>query len=123
MNLKANGIIPDTAIPLRRTTMSAHEQRRNKRQSLGYHAQIEAIGGDGALDCTIKDVSETGARVAADSPDRLPDEFILRLTKDGATRRLCKVVWRTEREAGVSFVQPPRKRKITEMGVALQPVS
>jgi hypothetical protein len=101
--------------------MSAQEHRRSKRQSLDYHAQINAIGGDGPLDCLIKDVSETGARVATDSPDQLPDEFILRLTKDGATRRLCKVVWRTEREAGVSFVKPPRKRKITEMGVAAQP--
>ena len=103
--------------------MSAQEQRRNKRQSLGYQAQIEAVGGGGPLACIIKDVSETGARVATCTPDQLPDEFILRLTKDGATRRLCKVVWRTEREAGVSFVQPPRKRKITEMGVALQPIS
>jgi hypothetical protein len=103
--------------------MSVQEHRRSKRQSLGYHAQIEAIGGAGPLDCLIKDVSETGARVATHSPNQLPDEFILRLTKDGATRRLCKVVWRTEREAGVRFVRPPRKRKITEMGVALQPVT
>ena len=102
--------------------MSVREQRRNKRQPLGYHAQIDAVGGDGTLDCIIEDVSETGARVATSAPDQLPDEFILRLTKDGARRRLCRVVWRTEREAGVSFMQPPRKRKITEMGVALQPI-
>ena len=43
--------------------MSSNEQRRSKRQSLDYHVQIEAIGGDGPLDCIIKDVSETGARI------------------------------------------------------------
>jgi PilZ domain len=102
--------------------MSAQEQRRNKRQPLGYRAQIDAIGGSGPLECIVKDVSETGARVATDSPDQLPEEFILRLTKDGATRRLCKVVWRSKWEAGVSFVQPPRGRKITEMGVAVEPI-
>jgi hypothetical protein len=103
--------------------MSVQEQRRNKRQQLGYHAQIDAIGGNGPLDCIVKDVSETGARVATDSPELLPDEFVLWLTKDGATRRLCKVVWRSEWEAGVSFVRPPRGRKITEMGVAVEPIS
>src|SRR3954467_11897767 len=103
--------------------MSVQEHRRNKRQSLDYHAEIDAIGGGGPLHCVIKDVSETGARVATDSPDQLPDEFILRLTKDGATRRLCKRVWRTEREPGLSFLRPPRKHKIPEMGVAAQPVS
>jgi PilZ domain-containing protein len=103
-------------------TKIGNEQRRSRRQALSYHAQIEAMGGEGPLDCTIRDVSETGARVATLQPDQLPDEFILRLAKDGLPRRLCKVVWRTETEAGVSFVKPPRQVKITEMGVAVQPI-
>ena len=79
------------------------------------------VGGDGKLSCVINDVSETGARIATESPDQLPDEFILRLTVEGMPRRLCKVVWRSETHAGVSFVPPPRRRKITEMGVAVEP--
>jgi methyl-accepting chemotaxis protein len=101
--------------------MSEKEQRRSKRQALHYRAQIEAVGDEAALDCTIRDVSETGARVATKAPDQVPEQFILRLTKDGATRRLCKVVWRSDREVGVSFVRPPRQVKITEMGVAVDP--
>jgi hypothetical protein len=102
--------------------MSADNKRRNKRQALHYHVQIGAVGGDGTLDCLIKDVSETGARVATNAPDQLPEEFILRLTKDGRARRLCRVMWRTETEAGVRFVKPPREMKITEMGLAVQPL-
>ncbi len=101
--------------------MTQSDQRKAKRQALRYSARIDAVGGDGQMSCIIKDVSQTGARVATDSPDQLPDEFILRLTSTGLPRRLCKVVWRSETEAGVSFVRPPVRQKITEMGVAVQP--
>jgi hypothetical protein len=101
--------------------MSRQDQRKNKRRALGYQARINAIGGDGQISCIIKDVSETGARVATHSPDQLPDAFVLCLTADGLPRRHCRVVWRSETEAGVNFVRPPVDREVTEMGVAVQP--
>ena len=101
--------------------MNHSDQRKAKRKSLHYVARIDAIGGDGQLSCIIMDVSETGARVATDSPDQLPDAFILCLTNAGGLRRHCRVIWRSEHEAGVRFVKPPSRRIITEMGVAPEP--
>ena len=101
--------------------MSHQDKRKTKRRALGYQARINAIGGDGQISCIIKDVSESGARVATSSPDQLPDAFVLCLTADGLPRRHCRVVWRSETEAGVSFVRPPADREVTEMGVAVQP--
>ncbi len=103
--------------------MSEKDLRRSARRPLFYQAEIGTVGGEGHIRCIIKDVSETGARVTTHSPDQLPDEFILCLTSGGALRRLCKVVWRSETEAGVRFVRPPRRQTITEMGVAVQPVT
>ena len=101
--------------------MSRQDQRKNRRRALGYRARINAIGGDGQIFCIIKDVSESGARVVTSSPDQLPDAFILCLTADGLPRRHCRVVWRSETEAGVSFVQPPVDREVAEMSAAVQP--
>jgi hypothetical protein len=101
--------------------MKERDQRRSTRRPLHYRADIGTIGGEGSVPCVVRDVSDTGARVATHSPDQLPDEFILGLTNAGSLRRLCKVVWRSETEVGVSFVRPPRGKKVTEMGIAVQP--
>jgi hypothetical protein len=101
--------------------MTESDQRKSRRRPIRYYAEIGTVGGEGCLPCLVKDVSETGARVATHSPDQLPDRFILRLTNEGALQRVCKVVWRSETEAGVTFVKPPRRREVTEMGVAASP--
>ena len=119
--MKAVGCIEDRIVPISPIAMSHQDKRKNKRRALGYQARINAIGGDGQISCIIKDVSETGARVATHSTDQLPDAFVLCLTVDGSRRRHCRVVWRSETEAGVSFVQPPAHRTVTEMGVAVEP--
>jgi PilZ domain len=52
----------------------------------------------------VLDVSVTGARLALDKADPLPDRFFLVLSRDGTLRRRCSVVWQTETKAGVQFI-------------------
>lgn len=56
--------------------------------------------GGGAIDCTIRNLSETGAALDVISPIGIPAQFTL--VADG-THRACRVVWRKERRIGVTF--------------------
>lgn len=56
--------------------------------------------------CAISDISDGGARLVLANGDDLPDSFILPLTKAGAARRRCGVIWRTGATVGVAFNGP-----------------
>jgi hypothetical protein len=55
-----------------------------------------------AIDCIVRDLSETGARIKLAAPVQLPPVFILRFN-DGHYHR-CKVRRRTALEFGVEFL-------------------
>jgi hypothetical protein len=54
------------------------------------------------LECSIEDVSNSGARLKATGL-KVPEEFSLRLGENGSVGRKCQVVWRSEDELGVRF--------------------
>jgi PilZ domain len=56
------------------------------------------------IDCTIRNLSTTGAllEVSSPVPVRIPAEFTLVVPGDGL-RLPCAVVWRTEYRMGVHF--------------------
>ena len=56
------------------------------------------------LPCSIWDISEDGARLAAPHPERLPSTFTLLLNSDGSTTKYCRVAWRSNSHVGVQFV-------------------
>jgi hypothetical protein len=56
--------------------------------------------GGGSIDCTVRNISKTGAALDVTSPLGIPTEFTL-LT-DG-TQRPCRVVWRKEKRIGITF--------------------
>jgi hypothetical protein len=56
--------------------------------------------GGGAIDCTVRNISETGAALEVTSPLGIPTEFTL-VTED--SQRPCRVVWRKEKRIGVTF--------------------
>jgi len=56
----------------------------------------------GVIDCTIRNVSDTGAAIEVASPVGVPDSFWLVVTGDH-TRRHCRVAWRTDKRIGVAF--------------------
>jgi hypothetical protein len=53
-----------------------------------------------AIDCTIVDYSPGGACLEVCGPITLPQRFELRW---GATKKKCRVVWKSGRRMGVAF--------------------
>ncbi|THD65388.1 MAG: PilZ domain-containing protein [Bradyrhizobium sp.] len=58
--------------------------------------------GGGAIDCTVRNLSNSGALLEVTSPVGIPDHFSLVFPAEG---RLvpCQVVWRKEKRIGVRF--------------------
>ena len=62
----------------------------------------------GAIDCTVRNLSNIGAALDVVSPVGIPERFTLFLPAEG--RRLpCRVVWRKEKRIGVTFDEMPPK--------------
>ena len=61
-----------------------------------------SVGGGGAIDCTVRNISETGAALEVVTPLYIPDRFKLIIQSDGLNR-LCHIVWRKERRIGIAF--------------------
>ncbi|MDB5608885.1 MAG: PilZ protein [Bradyrhizobium sp.] len=60
------------------------------------------FGGGGAIDCTVRNVSNVGAALDVTSPIGIPERFTLILPGDGRHFH-CRIIWRRERRIGVAF--------------------
>ncbi len=60
--------------------------------------------GGGAIDCTVRNISATGAALDVTSPLGIPAQFTL--VTEG-NHLPCRVVWRKEKRIGVTFDQKP----------------
>lgn len=58
--------------------------------------------------CTVRDLSEAGARLRVDNPAMVPHHFELLIEQDGFEAE-CEIAWRQDREIGVHFTAPPRQ--------------
>jgi len=63
-------------------------------------ASISFAGG--SIDCTVRNISTSGAALDVASPLGIPDEFVLVVPTDHLRQR-CRVVWRKEKRIGVAF--------------------
>ena len=54
----------------------------------------------GGIDCTLRNVSETGAALDVTSPIGIPERFTL---VANGSHHPCRVVWRKEKRIGVTF--------------------
>jgi len=79
----------------------SNEHRVAARHRVLKGAKIEF--GGGAIDCTIRNLSKTGAALDVTSPVGIPAEFML--VAEGV-RRPCRVVWRREKRIGITFDKP-----------------
>jgi hypothetical protein len=61
-----------------------------------------AFSGGGGLDCTVRNISESGARLDIANPLGIPDSFMLVIETDQFMRR-CRAVWSSEQRLGVAF--------------------
>ena len=80
----------------------ASDRRRANRRRVFKGAQISFRGLRAAIDCAIRDISESGARLAVESPVGIPDRFDL--VQHGCEPRFCRVVWRKATQIGVEFI-------------------
>jgi hypothetical protein len=78
--------------------------RRSERKSLNWLCVISTV--DGALvgQCTVRDISMTGAMITLDDSSAAPEQFVLRLTRNGDIWRKCRTVWRAPSNIGVAFL-------------------
>jgi hypothetical protein len=65
-------------------------------------AKIIFKGGAAAIDCTVRDISERGARLIVASVVGIPDSFDLAIS--GAPVRQCRLIWRKPEQIGVAFI-------------------
>ncbi|HBF32075.1 PilZ domain-containing protein [Rhizobium sp.] len=78
------------------------ELRKARRSRTFKAASIVLNNGHSTLSCTIKNISEAGAKLVAENFLGMPDEFDLAMS-DGSRRR-CIVRWRKLNEMGVEFI-------------------
>jgi hypothetical protein len=76
------------------------DRRGAARQRVIKGAQIILSPGT-VLDCTVRDISATSARLKIASPVGIPDTFDLIIPGNAA--RPCRVVWRKPDQIGVEF--------------------
>jgi len=78
---------------------SAHPRGASRRRVL-FAAAVEF--GTTSISCIIRNISETGAAIEVNSPLWFPEQFTLRIDRDG-TRRPCHIVWRRDKRIGLQF--------------------
>jgi hypothetical protein len=78
------------------------ENRRSARLRT-YKGGSIILGVAAAIDCIIRNMSETGAALEVDNPVGVPNEFTL-LIKPEFVKRNCQVIWRSAKRIGVQFV-------------------
>src|SRR3979490_2865295 len=91
------------------------ERRKGERVTFerGIAAQMMGIDGTWRRDCTMEDISETGAKLTVDgSVEGLHlKEFILLLSSSFLAYRRCELAWVNGDQLGVNFANPAGKRK------------
>jgi hypothetical protein len=72
----------------------------------GLAVQICGIDGSWQRDCTLDDVSESGAKLTvSDTPDEAAlKEFFLLLSSTGLAYRRCELAWLDGDQVGANFV-------------------
>ena len=80
---------------------NAIEKRAHARQRVLKGGKL-AFDGGGGIDCMVRNISESGARLDVVSPMGLPRSFTLLIEADHFRRR-CHSVWSSDRQIGVAF--------------------
>jgi hypothetical protein len=65
---------------------------------------LSRFKGEQVRECTVWDESDTGMRLVVSRPEDIPDTFYVYTRLDSASRRHCRVVWRTDQQIGVEFL-------------------
>ncbi len=77
------------------------EQRKATRQRVLKQGTLAFVGG-GGVDCMVRNISSSGARIEMACPMGLPPSFTL-LIKTDHFQRHCHPVWSKDTRVGVAF--------------------
>jgi len=77
------------------------EERRSKARHRVLKAGTIEFGG-GAIDCTVRNLSETGAALEVSSPVGIPEHFTL-VIEPNHIHVPSRIVWRKDTRIGVHF--------------------
>ena len=93
----------------------ATERRKGERVTFerGIPAHMMGIDGTWRRDCTMEDVSETGAKLTVEgSVEGLHlKEFFLLLSSTGLAYRRCELAWVNGDQIGVNFLKQGDKKR------------
>jgi hypothetical protein len=93
----------------------AHGKRKSERVDFerGIHVYMMGIDGTWRRDCTMIDVSQTGARLRIEGSFEGLDlkEFFLLLSSTGLAYRRCRMVRIDGDQIGIEFLAPANKKK------------
>ena len=82
------------------------ERRDVARTRVRHNAEIVITRrGATTMQCTLQDLTNTGASLTLASTTQVPDTFELTFDR-GRSHRPCRVKWRTGDRLGVSFEKP-----------------
>lgn len=87
--------------------MSEENKRRTPRLRTLKGAKILYRNGWGIVDCLIRDMSDTGARLVCKDTTAVPAEFTLLVNNEEVVRD-AKVVWRRQDMLGIEFTSDKR---------------
>src|SRR3954469_2165656 len=89
----------------------ASDQRAAPRMRTLIAAKISFNNGQSTLDCLIRNLSDTGAKLIVSAVVTLPECFDLLIPQKSVTRR-GRIVWRRGEEMGVRFEEgAPRSER------------
>lgn len=78
------------------------KERSSARSRVFKSAKIVFNSGAAAIDCTVRDISDRGARLIVASVIGIPDSFDLAISD--APVRQCRLIWRKPEQIGVAFL-------------------
>ncbi|MBI5909991.1 MAG: PilZ domain-containing protein [Betaproteobacteria bacterium] len=90
------------------------ERRQVSRQRSFLRGLVYLGNSPSAINCLVRDISDTGARLTFSSPIAASETLELHIPVKGQTLR-SKVKWRENNEIGIAF--------ISDAGVGVQPAS
>jgi hypothetical protein len=98
-------MMPDSFFAVPQLADSIYSERMGDKRIASRRRVLKAgtidFGG-GGVDCTVRNLSETGAALEVVTPLFIPDRFTLFVPSD-RLKRPCHVVWRKEKRIGVTF--------------------
>lgn len=84
--------------------MTLAEVRRDERVRAFLRARIMFNNNSSSIDCTVKNISSSGAKIEISSVLSVPSEFDLEVPQKGRTYR-ARLMWRDANFVGVQFVE------------------